>query len=69
MKDGTLHTPLLACSPMDTLGEFGAAAHYDFITTTLRFYHRTFEDLQFATGDNCSTNKSIADKLKIPLVG
>jgi hypothetical protein len=48
-----------------TLGEFGAVAHQEFITTTLRFYHRTCNDLQFATGDNCSTNKSIADKLNL----
>jgi hypothetical protein len=48
MKDGILQTPLLACSPMDTLGEFGAAAHQEFITTTLNFYDRTCRDLQFA---------------------
>jgi len=61
MKDGTLHTPLLACSPMDTLGEFGAVAHYDFITTTLRFYHRTCEDLQFATVKKLSLESVIED--------
>ena len=69
MKDGVLHSPLLACSPMDTLGEFGAVAHMEFITTTLSFYFRTIKNLQFATGDNCSTNKRLADIIEIPLVG
>ena len=69
MKDGVLHSPLLACSPMDTLGEFGAVAHMELITTTLAFYFRTIKNLQFATGDNCSTNKRLADIMEIPLVG
>lgn len=73
---GEAKTPLLAFQPLpdyDALKEtdyqLTAAAHKDFINSTLEFYQREPEALTFLVGDNCSTNKALATRCGVPLVG
>ena len=46
-----------------------AAAHKEFVISTLAFYQREPEALTFLVGDNCSTNKSLATLCGVPLIG
>jgi len=69
MKDGKVMCPLLACSPMDAIADFSAAAHVNFIGSTLNFYGKEVTDLEFFTADNCSVNVAIARECNVPLVG
>jgi hypothetical protein len=69
MKDGKVMCPLLACSPMDAIADFSAAAHVNFIGSTLNFYGKEVTDLEFFTADNCSVNVATARECNVPLVG
>ena len=70
---GETKTPLLAFQPLpdydapnETEYQLTAAAHKEFIISTLAFYQ---EALTFLVGDNCSTNKALATQCGIPLIG
>jgi len=73
---GETKTPLLAFQPIpdydasnETDYQLTAAAHKEFIISTLAFYQREPEALTFLVGDNCSTNKALATQCGVPLIG
>jgi len=75
-EDGKGVFPLLAFQPIpdyDASNEedyqVTAAAHKEFIVSTLEFYQRSPETLTFLVGDNCNTNKALATQYGVPLVG
>ena len=75
-QKGETKTPLLAFQPIpdydasnETDYQLTAAAHKEFIISTLAFYKRVPEALTFLVGDNCSTNKSLATLCGVPLIG
>jgi hypothetical protein len=61
--------PLIAMCPMGSETSWTADAHIRFLTETLHKVDKAMTDIMCLVGDNCETNKSIARKLKIPLVG
>ncbi|KUF77507.1 hypothetical protein AM587_10002609 [Phytophthora nicotianae] len=66
--DGKLHVPLLGLSPLAD-GTQTADAHVQLFKSTLDVYNKTLSMVAFMVGDNCNTNRSIATKLGVPLVG
>jgi len=61
---------LLGFSPMlENDFDFTAESHKNFLEFVLRVFDKTLEDVICLVGDNCSTNKRLADICKMPLVG
>jgi hypothetical protein len=58
---------LLAISPMED--GLTADAHIEYLEAILDVYDKRLSMIKFLVADNCSTNKSIATKLGVPLVG
>ena len=57
---------------MDTLLDEtnqNAANHVEFLVDVLQSYNKSLENVLFICGDNCNTNKNIADRLHVPLIG
>lgn len=46
-----------------------ADAHIEFIDAILDVYGKTLTMVEFVVADNCATNKSVATKLDVPLIG
>ena len=46
---------------------FAAEHHITFIKKTLLYYYKTVDNVAVLIADNCNTNKSIANKLNVPL--
>eukprot|EP00644_Phytophthora_capsici_P002764 jgi/Phyca11/124924/e_gw1.55.228.1 len=46
-----------------------ADAHIEFIDAILDVYGKTLAMVKFVVADNCTTNKSVATKLDVPLIG
>eukprot|EP00644_Phytophthora_capsici_P009861 jgi/Phyca11/119644/e_gw1.39.275.1 len=46
-----------------------ADAHIEFIDAILDVYGKTLAMVKFVVADNCATNKSVATKLDVPLIG
>lgn len=83
--DGVKKCPLLAFQPIPDYSEslesnytLDALAHETFIVHTLgtiihilklEYYERSSDSLLFLVGDNCSTNRALATRLSVPLVG
>jgi len=67
---GTVSTALLAFSPLLDESDFSAASHFEFIQFVLEeVYQKTLSNVICLVGDNCSTNKALADLCGKPLVG
>lgn len=73
---GETKTPLLAFQPLPDYDasteieyQLTAAAHKEFIISTLAYYQKGPESSAFLVGDNCSTNKALATLCRVPLVG
>lgn len=64
-------TYLLACAPLTKHDEtsFNAENHKDFIVSTLEYYRIPITKLVALIGDNCSTNKALANLLGKSLIG
>ncbi|KAL0219553.1 hypothetical protein P9112_005206 [Eukaryota sp. TZLM1-RC] len=72
---------LLGIVPFETYIEFGednpysgqtllgAADHLHVIETILSDFGRSIDDLWFIVGDNCETNRCLASRLGVPLIG
>ncbi len=60
---------LLACSPLNNETNQSAENHIDFFESTLGYYGKKMQNIAFIVSDNCNTNKSIAVKMKVPLLG
>lgn len=60
---------LLAFSPLEDETNFTSNNYVEFIEEILSFYEIPLSKLIAITGDNCSTNKAMCDKLKKPLLG
>jgi hypothetical protein len=65
---GRLQCTLLALSPLDD-GSQVADAHIELFRNVLAVYNKRVDIVQFIVADNCNTNRSIATKLGVPLVG
>ncbi|KAL0212103.1 hypothetical protein RCL1_005729 [Eukaryota sp. TZLM3-RCL] len=48
---------------------FGASQYRELLAATLSEYQTTLEKVCFLVGDNCATNKKLADLCGVPLVG
>ena len=68
-KEGKTALPLLAFAPLLDETSFSASTHRDYIESSLQLYSKSLESLLFLTGDNCSTNKAVADLIGVLLVG
>ena len=68
-KDGVSKTPLLAIAPPFNEEDLSAASHKAFIGDVLDLFGKSLSNLSFMVADNCSTNKSIASMLDIPMIG
>lgn len=60
---------LLTVSPVGEEINLSASEHYDFITYILHLYGKSWSDIVCLIGDNVSTNKALANKTGIPMVG
>ena len=60
---------MLVLSPLLVEADFSANAHIDFFESTLELYRIPIQQIQFIVGDNCSTNKAMARKMDIPMIG
>ena len=49
--------------------DFTARSHKDYIMHVLDMYDRSVDSVQCLIGDNCSTNKLLANLMQVPLVG
>lgn len=74
--DGNVNRVLLCCGPQDEIDEdnpnevdFTAENIGDYIYDELQLVGRDFSSIEFLAGDNCSVNKKLATKLKVPLLG
>ncbi|ETN21586.1 hypothetical protein PPTG_01731 [Phytophthora nicotianae INRA-310] len=67
VRDGVRRQPLLSIS----MAKDGQSAddHIEMIDNVLDVYEKNREMLRFDVGDNCPTNKAIATRLKVPLIG
>ena len=55
-------TRLLTISPIIDESHLGAKEHINFLSYILKLFHKTWNDVVSIVSDNCSTNKSIANK-------
>lgn len=60
---------LLAFSPMGDESSLNSAEHYGFMTFVLTTFGKTWENVICIIGDNCSTNKAVANLAEKPLIG
>jgi hypothetical protein len=69
-KDNKEHQVLLGINPSYDEEIFDADSHVAYITDLLNIsYGKEIKNIVFAVGENAPVNKSIADKLGVPLVG
>ena len=62
-------TRLLTCSTLTDGSRLDADEHAKFHSYILQFYCKSWQKIVRIIGDNENTNKSILDKLGIPLIG
>ena len=62
-------TRLLGFSPMGDETTLDADEHVGYLSYVLELFGYSFENVVALIGDNCNTNKSIANKLSLPLIG
>jgi hypothetical protein len=62
---------LLALVPLLDEASFTAAAHVDYLVSTLKWYGKSFGNVLFIVADNCSTNGAIVrfEEVNVPLIG
>jgi hypothetical protein len=61
---------LLGFSPFDQEDKLDADEHIDYITSVLHVFDKDIAtDVAYSAADNCSTNRSVATKTNIPLIG
>ena len=68
-ENGELKCPVLACSPMESIANFVAEAHSEYIVDTLGHYGKDYLALDCIIADNCATNGALANLLNVPIVG
>lgn len=60
----------MAFSPLFDESDFTAESHYDFITNVLEnIFQKSWNNVVCLSGDNCATNKALANLAGKPLVG
>lgn len=60
---------LLSMAPLLDERSFTAEEHLHYIKYVLEIYGKTIENIAYLVGDNCSTNRSLSDLSKVPLIG
>ena len=66
---GSGEFPLIAFSPSTNEGDHTAPNQKDFINSDLQIYGKSLSNTDFIVFDNGETNKSIAQKLNVPMIG
>ncbi|RLN97235.1 hypothetical protein BBJ28_00007146 [Nothophytophthora sp. Chile5] len=69
MEDGKYYEILLGCSPPLNEKSYTADEHYSLLVVVLENYGKSIGSPAVLIGDNCSTNKALADLMGIPLIG
>ena len=60
---------LSAVGILTSFGRLIQPKNTDFIKFVMELYLRNWNDILFVICDNCNTNKVIADKLLVPMIG
>jgi len=60
---------MLSFAPLQDEENLNADSHKESILETLRFYGKDYSNVACITGDNCSTNRSFAEKASLYFVG
>jgi hypothetical protein len=60
---------LLGMQPPPTLASYGAVDHKLLLKEMLEDYDKSLSSIGYLIGDNCSTNKALANTLNVPLIG
>ena len=68
-EDSIPYYPLLVIAPLLNEEDMTAQSYKDFIETTLQIYGKNSNNVLFLTGDNCPTNKVLADLMNNLLIG
>jgi len=68
-KSNVVTKPLLALRPLLDETSFTAREYELFFYDVIAKYEKTIDNVVCIIGDNCSTNTSLARKLRVPLVG
>jgi hypothetical protein len=70
---GVVKEVLLTCRKLNSDNKadvsFGSNEHIEHLEKALKIYNKDLTDIMAVIGDNCSTNKSLAKKLQVPLIG
>eukprot|EP00171_Calliarthron_tuberculosum_P001888 IDg1888t1 len=69
IEPGECSVRLLAFSPFEDESTFNADNHVKFFEYVLQLYERTWDNVVCLIGDNCATNKAIANNVEIPFIG
>lgn len=65
----TIKRQLLAFAPLLDETDLSAESQSALIVDTIEFYGKNISNIVCIIGDNCSTNKAVANILEVPLVG
>ncbi|KAG6602814.1 uncharacterized protein IUM83_06954 [Phytophthora cinnamomi] len=69
MENGLYYEVLLGCSPPFIEKSYMTEEHYALLESVLGIYGKTTRPPAVIIGDNCSTNKALADLMGVPLIG
>jgi hypothetical protein len=62
-------SPMLGFGVLENETSFDSDAHVAYFIEVLQLYNRSIDSVFFLCGDNCQTNRLIATKMNVPLVG
>uniref|UniRef100_H3H8T4 BED-type domain-containing protein n=1 Tax=Phytophthora ramorum TaxID=164328 RepID=H3H8T4_PHYRM len=69
MENGVYYEVLLGCSPPLNEKSYTADEHYALLEAVLSIFGKPITSPSVIIGDNCATNKALADLMKVPLIG
>eukprot|EP00644_Phytophthora_capsici_P015594 jgi/Phyca11/551860/estExt2_Genewise1Plus.C_PHYCAscaffold_440030 len=69
MENDTYKEVLLGCSPPLNEKRYTAEELYELLEFVLSIYGKSITSPSVIIGDNCATNKSLAEKVGVPLIG
>ncbi|GMF51052.1 unnamed protein product [Phytophthora fragariaefolia] len=69
MGNGVYYEVLLDCSPPLNEKSYTAKEHYALLESVLAIYGKSIKARAVLIGDNCATDKPLADLMNVPLIG